>query len=65
MAVHLIASEHVIAAGREVAGVKTPEAAVRALLEGPVGEIELSLDFTSASDGAHIREVSISIRMRF
>jgi germination protein M len=46
--IYLVAGEHVVAAGREVSGAATPEAAVRALLTGPVGTIERGLGFTSA-----------------
>ena len=46
--VYLVANEHVVATGREVEGAATPEAAVRALLAGPVGAIEGDLGFTSA-----------------
>jgi hypothetical protein len=48
LTVYLIANEHVVAAGREVEGAATPEAAVRALLAGPDGAIEGDLGFTSA-----------------
>jgi len=48
LTVYLIANEHVVAAGREVEGPATPEAAVRALLAGPNGAIEGDLGFTSA-----------------
>jgi germination protein M len=48
VAIYLVANEHVVAAGREVEGAATPEAAVRALLAGPLGKIEGDLGFTSA-----------------
>ncbi len=46
--IYLVANDHVVAAGREVEGAATPEAAVRALLAGPVGAVERDLGFTSA-----------------
>jgi spore germination protein GerM len=58
--VYLIANEHVVAAGREVEGAATPEAAVRALLAGPVGAIESDLGFTSAIPaGTVLHSVSV------
>jgi germination protein M len=46
--VYLVADDHIVAAGREVAGPATPEAAVRALVDGPVTAVERSLGFMSA-----------------
>jgi len=58
--VYLVANEHVVAAGREVEGAATPEAAVRALLAGPVGAIEGDLGFTSAIPaGTVLHSVSV------
>ena len=60
LTVYLIANEHVVAAGREVEGAATPEAAVRALLAGPVGAIESDLGFTSAIPaGTVLHSVSV------
>lgn len=59
--VFLIANEHVVAAGRKVAGADTPEAAVRALLAGPAGAIERDLGFTTAIPaGTVLHSVSVA-----
>lgn len=58
--IYLIANEHVVAAGREVAGPATPEAAVRALLAGPAGAIESDLGFSSAiPSGSDVHSVTV------
>jgi germination protein M len=58
--IYLIANEHVVAAGREVAGAATPEAAVRALLAGPAGAIEGDLGFSSAiPSGSNVYSVTV------
>jgi spore germination protein GerM len=58
--IYLIANGHVVAAGREVAGAATPEAAVRALLAGPAGSIEGALGFSSAiPSGSDVHSVTV------
>jgi spore germination protein GerM len=58
--IYLIAKEHLVAAGREVAGPATPEAAVRALLAGPSGAIEGDLGFSSAiPSGSDVHSVTV------
>jgi len=58
--IYLIANEHVVAAGREVAGAATPEAAVQALLAGPTGATEADLGFSSAiPSGSDVHSVTV------
>jgi hypothetical protein len=58
--VYLVANEHVVAAARELTGAVTPEAAVRALLAGPVGTSESDLGFTSAIPaGTELHSVTV------
>jgi len=58
--IYLVANDHVVAAGREVEGAATPEAAVRALLAGPAGEIESDLGFSSAiPSGSDVHSVTV------
>jgi len=60
VSVYLATNEHVVAAGRAVDGAATPEAAVRALLAGPVGVVEEDLGFTSAIPaGTVLHSVSV------
>jgi hypothetical protein len=46
--IFLLVNERVFAVGRDVEGPATPESAVRALLEAPIGAGEADLGFTSA-----------------
>jgi len=46
--IYVVKDDHIVAAGREVAGPVTPEAAVRALVDDPPSEAERSLDFRTA-----------------
>ena len=58
--VYFVKHEHVVAAGREVEGAATPEAAVRALLAGPNGIIEEDLGFESTIPaGTVLRSVTV------
>jgi len=61
LTIYLVAKEHVAAAGRRVAGAGTPEAAVRALLNGPRGATEADLGLTTAiPDGTALHSVTVS-----
>jgi hypothetical protein len=58
--IYLMTNLHLVAAGRAVEGAATPEAALRALLAGPVGSIEGDLGFTSEiPTGTVLRSVTV------
>lgn len=48
VAVYVVKDDHIVAAGRKVEGAATPEAAVRALIDGPVSDAERNLGFITA-----------------
>jgi spore germination protein GerM len=60
--VYLVKNDHLVAAGREVAGAATPETAVRALLigDGPTHPMERDLGFTTAiPNGTVLHSVTV------